>query len=185
MNERLPQMLDRVYAEMDGSEFQMDYSRRHGIKSAAILTVFDDDSASSIAAYLAPRIEGRTVIEIGGGIGLLALHIGLYAKRVYCFEANPSWASTFVAVLLASKPKNVSYLFGAADEFAGQIHGDVAIFCTHSDAAGMHKTGKLFCREVIDVYGEIVEPHWNELRDLPRSMHGAGTNGDGDSDAPR
>lgn len=164
--QRLSEMLDEVYNSMDGNELAESYSERHGLQSAAILTVYDDETASTIAGYLAPRIEGRTVVEIGGGIGLLAFHLGLYAKRVYCIEANPMWSWTFAACLLAKKPKNVSYLFGAADEFAGCIRGDVALYCTHSDTEGLRREGKRFAREVIDVYGEVVGPHWNELRKI-------------------
>jgi predicted RNA methylase len=151
---------------MEGSESAMQYSERHGVKSAAVLTVYDDEIADAIARYLASRIEGRVVVEVGGGIGLLALHMAQYAKRVFCIEANPMWSWTFAAVLQTRKPKNVSYLFGSADEFAGLIHGDVALFCTHSDTVGMRTEAGRFAREVIDVYGEIVEPHWNDLRKL-------------------
>ena len=158
-------MLDQVYNNMEGSELMIDYDRRHGIESLAVLTVYDDETAAAITMHLAPRIEGKTVVEIGGGIGLLAFHLGVYAKRVYCIEANPMWSWTFAQCLLASKPKNVSYLFGAADEFVGRIRGNVALFCTHSDAAGMRRTGERFADSVIDVYREIVEPHWNGLRD--------------------
>ena len=96
-------------------------------------------------------------MEIGGGIGLLALHMGLIAKRVYCIEANPMWSWTFASVLLKSKPKNVSFLFGAADEFVGAIGGDVAIYCTHSDVQGMRLIAAQFAPMVVDVYGEIIE----------------------------
>lgn len=166
---QLDHTLGQVYESMEGSEASIDYYKRHGVESAAILTVYDDERAGLIAQHLAPRIEGRTIVEIGGGIGLLAFHLSLYAKRVYCIEANPMWSWTFAKCLLLQKPKNVSYLFGSADEFAGQIRGDVALFCTHSDAAGMRAVGGKFAREVIDVYGEIVQPHWNELRDISRA----------------
>lgn len=168
MSASLPEMLDMVYSSMDGSKEAMHYSERHGVKSATILTIYDDEVADAIAQHLAPRIEGRVVVEVGGGIGLLAFHMAQYAKRVFCIEANPMWSWTHAVVLLKQKPKNVSYLFGAADEFAGLIHGDVALFCTHSDADGMRRESERFAREVIDVYGEIVEPHWNELRKLTR-----------------
>lgn len=105
---------------------------------------------------LTPRIQGKTVIEIGGGIGLLSLHLGLVAKRVFCIEANPMWSWTFAATLLARKPKNVSFLFGAADEFRGIIRADVALFCTHSDVDGMRTIAGSFAPEVIDIYGEMI-----------------------------
>lgn len=105
---------------------------------------------------MAPQIAGKTAVEIGGGIGLLALHMGHIAKRVYCIEANPMWSWCFASVLLQSKPKNVSFLFGAADEFVGAIKADVAVFCTHSDVTGMGLVAAQFAPVVIDVYGELI-----------------------------
>jgi hypothetical protein len=153
----LERMLTQVYESMEGSEMAMEYSDRHGVESAAVLTVYDDETAHLIASYMAPHIEGKTIVEIGGGIGLLAFHLGVYAKRVYCIEANPAWTWTFVGCLYTGKPKNVSYLFGAADEFAGAIKADVALYCTHSGKASMDAAGKLFAPKVIDVYGELIK----------------------------
>lgn len=141
---------------MEGSETSIAYSERHNIGSAAVLTVLDDNHATLIAERLRPRIEGKTVVEIGGGIGLLAMHLGHVAKRVYCIEANPMWSWTFAEVLLHAKPKNVSFLFGAADEFLGCVRGDVAIYCTHSDVKGMGLVAAQFAPVVIDVYGELI-----------------------------
>jgi len=152
----LKDMLEQVYSAYEGSEILEQYSDRHDIKSAGILTIYDDEAAALVALSIAPQIEGKTVIEIGGGIGLLALHMGHIAKRVYCIEANPIWSSCFLAALLADKPKNVSYLFGAAEEFQGQIRGDVAIFCTHSGINSMKAVASKFAPVVIDVYGELI-----------------------------
>lgn len=164
MNDELGPLLDRVYNSFEGNEAMMEYDERHGVASLAVLTVHNDEIADAIAMHLAPRIEGRVVVEIGGGIGLLAMHLGQYAKRVYCIEANPMWSWTFAACLLANKPKNVSFLFGSADEFAGQIRGDVALYCTHSDADGMMEVGRKFAPTVIDVYGERLGPLENQCR---------------------
>ena len=153
----ISQMLEQVYNTMEGSDSSLAYSERHGIEAAAVLTVFDDETAGLVAEHLAPRIAGKTVVEIGGGIGLLALHLGLHAKRVYCIEANPMWSWIFATVLLQSKPKNVSFLFGAADEFLGTVKGDVAIYCTHSDVKGMGLVAAQFAPLVIDVYGELIK----------------------------
>jgi hypothetical protein len=165
-------LLDEVYTSFEGSEALMEYSARHGVDSAGVLTVTDDETAAMIASYLEPRITGKTVIEIGGGIGLLSLHLGLIARRVYCIEANPLWTSCFIAALLAAKPKHVSYLFGAADEFAGQIRGDVALFCTHSGVSSMHTIAAQFAPMVIDVYGEIIAGAPEEFDALARHLRG-------------
>ena len=152
----IAKLIDEIHDTFEGSDILAEYSARHGIESLGVLTVTDDEGASLIADYLAPRIEGKTVVEIGGGIGLLAMHMGFIAKRVYCIEANPIWASCFLAALMANKPKNVSYLFGAADEFAGLIKADVAVFCTHSGVASMNAAASLFAPVVIDAYGELI-----------------------------
>lgn len=152
----LHDLLHEVYEAMEGSEAAAAYSERHNIKSAAVLTVLDNNHALLIAERLRPRIEGKTVVEIGGGIGLLAMHMGHHAKRVYCIEANPMWSWTFAQCLLDQKPKNVSFLFGAADEFLDVVKADVAIYCTHSDVKGMGLVAAQFAPVVIDVYGEMI-----------------------------
>lgn len=170
MDSQLHQLLDAVYGSFDGSDVLHAYSQRHGIDSAGVLTVTDDETAHLITSWLSPRLEGKIVIEIGAGIGLLALHVGLLAKRVYAIEANPFWTSTFLTVLLAQKPKHVSYLFGAADEFAGQIHGDVAIFCTHSGVESLHAAAAQFAPVVIDVYGELIAADPDRFDVLARTL---------------
>lgn len=154
-------MLREIYNAMEGSDASIAYSERHGVNAQAVLTVSDDKEADAIAQHLAPRIEGKTVVEIGGGIGLLALHMGTIAKRVYCIEANPMWSWTFATALLHAKPRNVSFLFGSADEFVGAIKGDVAIYCTHSDVTGMRLVAAQFAPVVIDFYSELIDsaPH--------------------------
>ena len=155
---------------MQSSQLMQQYDERHGIRSQSILTVDRDAVAQLIIEYLEPHITGKTVIEIGGGIGLLAMHMGFYAKRVYCIEANPVWASAFTALLIKVKPKNVSYLFGAADEFAGQISGDVAVFCTHSGIDSMGTAAALFAPVVVDVYGEMIAKNPKRFDYIARTL---------------
>lgn len=166
----LKSLLSGVQRAMEGSEVSAAYAARHGIQSQSVLTVTDDEMAGLLAEHLAPRIAGKTVVEIGGGIGLLALHMGFYANRVFCIEANPMWATSFTACLLSVKPKNVSYLFGSADEFQGLIKADVALFCTHSGVEAMKAAGLLFAPEVIDVYGEIIAASPTSFNKLATSL---------------
>lgn len=168
--ETVQQMTSAIYNAMEGSDASMAYSARHGIAAQAVLTVTDDDTAGLLAEHLAPRIEGKTVIEIGGGIGLLAMHMGQYAKRVYCIEANPMWSWTFTVALLERKPRNVSFLFGAADEFLGTIKGDVAVICTHSGLQSMKLVAAQFAPSVIDVYGEIIKGNPEGFDKFAREM---------------
>lgn len=150
------ELLDAAYSAMDGSEVIEDYFRRHGIESRCILTIFDDERADLVAWYLSERVAGKTVVEIGGGLGLLAFCLADFAERVYVIEASPVWTSIYVQFLHARKPKNVTFIFGSAEEVAGQIRGDIALFCTHSDCEGMRQVASQFAPEVIDVYGEIL-----------------------------
>lgn len=163
-------LLEQAYEVMEDGRVAGDYHERHGVNSAQILTVYDDETASLVANHLAPRIEGKVVIEIGGGIGLLAFHLSLFAERIYCIEAEPVWAWTYVRCLYDRKPSNVSYLFGAAQQFEGMLRGNVALFCTHSDAVGMRELAGRFAPEVIDVYGEITKGDpLAPYRDMTRS----------------
>lgn len=148
---------EAIHSDPELMEMADRYSERHGIKSAAILTVTDDERAGLITGYLSERVQGRTVVEIGAGIGLLALHLAGVAKRVIAIEANPMWMSVFAGFLYANKPKNVTWIFGSAEEMVGMVQGEVALFCTHSDHEGMRSVAAQFAPEVIDVYREIVE----------------------------
>lgn len=67
------------------------------------------------------------------------------------------WSMMFTELLLRKKPKNLSFLFGAADEFVGYIKGDISLVCTHSDVAGMKAIGSNFAPTVIELYGEMIE----------------------------
>lgn len=152
----LQKLFGEVYNTFEGSETMADYSERHNVNSAAVLTVIDDETAHLITERIADRIAGKTVVEIGGGIGLLSLHMGQVAKRIYCIEANPMWSWAFALVLMKTKPKNVSFLFGSADEFLGTIKADVAVYCTHSDVQGMGLVASQFAPVVIDFYSELI-----------------------------
>lgn len=151
--------LRRAGQAMNWSHSLDAYSERHGVQAAPYLTITDDEGAYVVAEHLRDRIEGKTVVEIGGGIGLLSLHMGHIANRVFCIESNPMWTHAFVDVLMHSKPKNVSFLFGAADEFAGHIKADVAVFLTHSGVAAMRETAAKFAPTVIDFHGEMIAAH--------------------------
>ncbi|MBR1281312.1 hypothetical protein JQ597_04585 [Bradyrhizobium sp. AUGA SZCCT0177] len=140
----------------EASSAYLNYAQRHGIKSAPYLTVTDLETAALIAERLGPRISGKIVVEIGGGLGLLALAMGVVARRVYCIEANPMWSMTSAGFLLRTKPKNVSFLFGAADQFVDYIRADVGVVCTHSDVSGMMELASQFAPQTIDVYGEMI-----------------------------
>lgn len=148
--------LDRFYEQMETNPAVEDYHARHDTQSAGILTIYDDERASEIADYLFPRVARKIVVEIGAGIGLLACHVAMEAKRVYAIEVDPSWASTFIAFLYRQKPANLTFIFGKAEE-APPFAADVAYFCTHSGRDSMYRAATRFAPEVIDVYAELLK----------------------------
>jgi len=150
-------MFEEIRQNLEATASYASFAERHNIQSAATLTVTDAEVAASIAQRLEDRIRGKTVVEIGGGWGLLSLYMGAVARRVYCIEANPMWSMIFTQLLLEIKPKNVSFVFGAADEFVGCIKADIAVICTHSDVSGMKLVGRQLANEIIDVYGEMID----------------------------
>lgn len=150
-------MLDHYYEALDGSPVLRAYHERHETESALILTVYDDERAAEITEYLRPEIEGKVVVEIGAGIGLLACHLATVARKVYAIEVDPAWTSTFLAVLWKAKPANLCFIFGKAEE-APAIAADVALFCTHSGHAALYSAASRFAPRVIDVYAELLAP---------------------------
>lgn len=160
----LGETLDKWYAHMDGNPDVENFHERHGTESACILTNFTDEHASAVADYLHDRVAGKVVVEIGAGIGLLACHVAMDARRVYAIEVDPVWSSVFIKTLYQNKPPNLTFIFGKAEE-APPISADVAFFCTHSGRSAMYRAATLFAPTVIDVYAEILKdnPKWREV----------------------
>src|SRR5690349_5042628 len=154
---------------MDGNPMLEGYHERHGTESAVILTNYEDERPALIAEYLSERIEGKIVVEIGAGIGLLACHLAQYARRVYAIEVDPMWSSCFLEFLYKKKPANLTFIFGKAEE-APPIAADVAIFCTHSGRESLYRAAAQFAPEVIDVYAELLkdDPNFKRLEPLTR-----------------
>lgn len=152
-------LLENYYSRIDGSESAAAYHNRHGTESQLIQTTFTDERAGSIAWWLRDRIAGKVVVEIGSGIGLLAMYMAEYASKVYAIEVDPAWSACFVWQLYRQKPKNLTFIFGSADE-APYIASDVAVFATMSGRPAMYRAASRFSGTVIDIYAEL-------LKDLP------------------
>lgn len=157
-------VLDHYYTEAEGSPMVENYHARHGTKTAGILTVFDDEHAALIVDYLRDRIEGKIVVEVGAGIGLLACHLATVARRVYAIEVDPAWTSTFLACLYAHKPPNLTFIFGRAED-APPLVADVALFCTLSGHEALYRAASRFAPVVIDVYAELAGSGSSHRRD--------------------
>ncbi len=151
----LPALLGQAYEAMYDSSLVAAYHASHGTRTACNQTIVTDDSAADVTAYLRPRIEGRVVVEIGAGIGLLACHLARVARRVYAIEVDPLWTSIFVLALYARKPPNLTFICGKAEE-APPIAADVALFCTLTGQEALTQAAARFAPVVIDVYAEVL-----------------------------
>lgn len=154
MKPTLQSALESYYEAMEGNHRIEDYHLAHGTQSAGILTCYDDEKCALLAEFLHDRVSGKVVVEIGAGIGLLACHVAQFAKRVYAIEVDPGWASIFATCLWERKPKNLTFIFGSAEE-APPICADVAFFCTLSGRPAMYQAATRFAPLVIDVYSEL------------------------------
>lgn len=141
--------IEMIYESSDGSELVMDHMERNGINSLCVLTVDEYRDALAEIEQLWPRVKGKTVVEIGAGVGMLALQMAKFAKRVFAVEADPAWAWVFTDALYALKPPNLTYIFGRAEEMVGVLKADVAVIYTNSDVGGMAKLAVQFAPEVI------------------------------------
>ena len=137
------QAIDTVYMEF-GFPIRMveDYHARHDNPSLLILTVCDRRTARREAKKLLRLIEGKTVIEIGAGVGLLSLEMAKTAAHVYAIELDPSWSWVFVEHLYFNKPQNLTFIFGDARELIGKLRADVAVIYTRSGIETMRDIAK-------------------------------------------
>ena len=147
--------INRVYETMDGSDAVMRYHDRHGVNALLVLTVDNYYTALAEIEQLWRRVKGKVVVEIGAGVGMLAIQMAKFAKQVYAIEADPAWSWVFTESLYGIKPPNLTFIFGSAQTMLGLIHADVAITYTRSDIPGMLGLAGKFAPEVI--HGPLCE----------------------------
>lgn len=150
--------IENVYNCIDGSRVVDEYHLRHGVEALLILTVSSYYGAQAEVQKLLPHIEGKDVVEIGAGVGMLSIQIARYAKRVWAIEADPAWSWVFTNCLYAVKPTNLTWIFGNARDFIGVLRPDVAVVYTRSDVKGMGAIAAQMAPFV--VRGPLVE--WRE-----------------------
>jgi len=143
------QEIDRIYEQNEGSETMEAYHSLHEIESLAILTITNPYAATREVDRYASRIRGKTVIEVGAGVGFLAIEMARFAKQVYAIEADPAWNWVFTECLYQKKPKNLTWIFGAAETVAPFLRGDVAVVFTGSGHRAMLEVAERMCPEVI------------------------------------
>lgn len=149
--------IDKIYELQDGSEKVQSFVDRHDIASFGILTVLNEQDARECVMPFLDEIGGKTVVEIGAGVGYLALELARWAKRVYAIESDPAWTWTFTKHLYLRKPKNLTWIFGTAESVAPMIRADVAVIRTRSGVREMVAVaGKMAPRIVLSCCEEPV-----------------------------
>ncbi len=152
-------LIDLVYATVgDNPEYMLmldDYYRRHGVVSMLILTQYSQDTAQEFARLMAEDIDGKVVVEIGAGVGFLAIEMAKRAKAVFAIEASPEWSWVFTESLYKEKPVNLTWIFGAAQQVADFIKADVAVICTRSGIDDMKRLAEKMAPKVIMPFQDI------------------------------
>lgn len=141
--------IERVYEEMEGDDTAEGFFGRHGVESLGILTVTDAMTGRKEAETLFYHILNKVVVEVGAGVGWLAIEMAKYAKQVYAIEVDPAWSWVFVRHLYKKKPKNLTWIFGAASEVADFIKADVAVIYTRSGQEAMASVARRMAPKVV------------------------------------
>jgi len=145
--------IDRVYEDGYGPGDQEDCADRHGVQSAGILTIATPQAAELVARAILPFVRGKTVVEIGSGVGFLALELAKHARQVFAIEASPAWSWAFTKHLFRAKPPNLTWIFGAAESVAGGVCAEVAVVRTRSACCQMVALAETFAPVVVLSHG--------------------------------
>lgn len=161
------QEIERIYESNEGSESVEVYHARHGIKSLAVLTITSPYDATREVDQFAHKIRGKTVIEIGAGIGFLAMEMARFAKRVYAIEADPAWTWVFTECLYQKKSPNLTWIFGNAESVSDWLRGDIAVIYTRSGIKAMEAQAAKMCP--VAIFGPIL-PFDERHSDVPEEI---------------
>jgi protein-L-isoaspartate O-methyltransferase len=149
-------LIDVVYENMEGAEDLMRYHDEHGTPSMQILTQFSPKTAIGAVKLLTPLIKNKKVIELGGGVGFLAIEMAKIAKSVIAIEADPAWSWVFTRSLYKHKPKNLTWIFGSAETVSDYIKGDIVIVATNSGIPEMREMAKKLAPESFFLYQDNI-----------------------------
>lgn len=147
-------------AEMYSGEARVDerraYYGRAGVKAAHVATLVSPKNTVWMMERLRERILGKVVVEIGAGLGFLAIEMAKVAKRVFAVEADPYWTGEFSRTLYQTRPLNLMWIFDTAENVleagVGRVmKADVAVVVTGSDKDGLRAVARRFVRKDRDV----------------------------------
>jgi len=149
MGSEVGTLIDMAYDALEGAEDLIHYHKEHGTPSLLVLTQYAPEIAHKTAEFLADDISGKTVIEIGAGVGFLAIEMAKIAKQVFAIEVDPAWSWIFTHSLYAHKPPNLTWIFGKAEAMLPYLHGDIAVVFTRSGRKEMLSLARQFAPKVI------------------------------------
>ena len=158
MREQDPEVsaaIDAVYNELeqDGMlETVEEYHNRHMTSSLGVVTVSSRADARRLIKPFRQQLLGKTVVEIGAGIGYFALELARYCPQVFAIESDPAWSWIFAKHLYDKKPSHLTWIFGRAEEVARWLRADIALIVTRSGHEEMENVARRMAPVVIDVY---------------------------------
>jgi hypothetical protein len=124
------------------------YDAQHGVQSKHWLTILRPEDAAWIIGRLGERIVGKTVVEIGAGIGVLAIEMAKVAKRVFAIESDPKWGVVFARYMYREKPSNLTWILDRAENVVDLVHADIAVVVTGSDEVALRALAGRFAQDV-------------------------------------
>jgi tRNA G37 N-methylase Trm5 len=142
-------LIDMAYDALEGAEDLIRYHRLHGTPSLLVLTQYSPKVAQETTRLLSDDIKDKVVIEVGAGVGFLAIEMAKIAKQVYAIEVDCAWSWIFTHSLYDHKPPNLTWIFGTAESMVGILKGDIVVICTHSGQKEMRHIADKFAPKVI------------------------------------
>ena len=125
------------------------YQERMGVKAAHICTIVRPENTRWMMAKMLPRIAGKVVVEIGAGLGILAVEMARHASRVFAIDSDPQFTASFADALYQKRPPTLTWIFDTAEGviasgLASAMKADIAVVVTGSDEAGLCKLAQAF-----------------------------------------
>ncbi len=145
-------LVDMAYDALEGCEDLLAYHERHGTASLLILTQFNPRVATESARMICDQYhltQKTNVVEIGAGVGFLAIELAKRCRSVIAIESDPAWSWIFTRSLYRHKPPNLTWIFGTAESMVGTIMADAAVIFTRSGVKEMRALGEAFAPLVI------------------------------------
>lgn len=143
--------IDKIYDLHEGSPTVFDFCQRHGVESLNVLTILREQEARENVARFTEHIAGRRVVEIGGGVGYLAMEMAKVARSVMAIENDPAWSWVFTKFPYARKPPNLTWIFGLSEGL--DVRADVAVVCSRSGLHEMFGQARRFAPEIVFICG--------------------------------